>query len=273
VADTYFQKGTAVRLMPGGSRARLGEARRGAKIFELHSTRPVAIPPRFAVWEVTDFDTRDDHLYGRACDDLIGVSCILAALIELRRARAKVDVIGALTRAEEVGFHGALALATGDYLPKQSLVISLETSKELPGAKMGKGVIIRVGDRSSVFDSAATRFLGELAGELKQQQLSFNFQRALMSGGTCEGSAYQEFGFKVAALCVALGNYHNCGAKNKIRSEFVSVNDSLNMIALLVAAANAMSRYDELAGRFPKRLKNLLREARTSLTKSSCLRN
>jgi hypothetical protein len=37
----------------------------------------------------------------------------------------------------------------------------LETSRELPGVKMGGGVILRVGDKASIFDSEATRFLAE----------------------------------------------------------------------------------------------------------------
>ena len=41
-----------------------------------------------------------------------------------------------------------------------------------------------------------------------------------MSGGTCEATAYQEFGFQTAAVCVALGNYHNCGPRNRIAAEF-----------------------------------------------------
>ena len=61
-----------------------------------------------------------------------------------------------ISRAEEVGFQGALTVASSRQLPKDSLVISLETSRELPPVKMGQGVIIRVGDRASIFDSAAT---------------------------------------------------------------------------------------------------------------------
>ena len=59
-------------------------------------------------------------------------------------------------RAEEIGFHGALAVAAKRGVPKNSLIVSLETSRELPGVKMGQGVILRVGDRTSIFDSEAT---------------------------------------------------------------------------------------------------------------------
>jgi endoglucanase len=88
---------------------------------------------------------------------------------------------------------------THEILPSNSLIISLETSRELPGVKMGQGVILRVGDRASVFDSGASRFLAEVAGNLGAKEKNFRFQRALMSGGTCEATAYQEFGFQSAA--------------------------------------------------------------------------
>src|SRR5256885_5186875 len=53
-------------------------------------------------------------------------------------SRAKVNVLGLISRAEEVGFRGALAAAAGKQLPARSLVISLETSRELPGVNMGE---------------------------------------------------------------------------------------------------------------------------------------
>src|SRR6185295_15601887 len=102
---------------------------------------------------------RRGQIHGRACDDLGGVAAILATLIELKRRRARVNVIGVISRAEEVGFLGAMAVAAAKELPKNSLVVSLETSRELPGVKMGEGVILRVGDRTSIFDSAGMRFL------------------------------------------------------------------------------------------------------------------
>jgi hypothetical protein len=123
------------------------------------------------------------------------------------------------------------------------------------------GVILRVGDKASIFDSASTRFLAEVAGEM-QKQGGFRFQRALMSGGTCEASAYQEFGYTCAAVCVALGNYHNCGPRDRIAAEYVSVDDAVSMVELLAAAAKRMPHFKRLAGRLPARLNKLLAEAR-----------
>jgi endoglucanase len=221
--------------------------------------------PAFAVWELEDFAVRNGRIYGRACDDLIGVAAILAVMIELKRTRAAVKVIGLISRAEEVGLHGALGAAASGGVPAGALVISLETSRELPGVRMGEGVILRVGDRTSIFDPAATRFLMEVARDLKRIRKDFTFQRALMSGGTCEATAYQEFGFQTAALCVALGNYHNCAPGNRIRPEHVSARDACGMVDLLLEAARQLRHYRAITGRLAKRLKRLLAEGRKKL--------
>lgn len=265
VPDSYFRRGVRLRLLPGITPARLGSRLGREKEFELLVDGPFEAMPTFAVWELPDFVVRGKEIHGRVCDDLIGVASILATMIDLKRLRARVNVIGVLSRAEEVGFHGALALADSKRLPKRSLVISLETSKELPPAKMGRGVILRVGDRTSIFDSASTRFLNEVAADLQRKDKSFQFQRALMSGGTCEGTAYQEFGFQTAALCVALGNYHNCGPSNRISAEYVNVDDALGMIRLLTEAARQMARFNYHTAKLPDRLKALLREGKHRL--------
>jgi putative aminopeptidase FrvX len=269
VPDGYFRRGIPVRLMPGAALARLGPRSGKPKEFKLLASRMPESAPNFAVWGLEDFTVRKGLIQGRACDDLVGVASILAALIELKRRRARVNVIGVISRAEEIGFRGAMAVAAGSRLPKNSLVISLETSRELPCVKMGQGVILRVGDRTSIFDSEAMRFLGEVASGLKSRNKKFQFQRGLMSGGTCEATAYQEFGFQTAAVCVALGNYHNCADNNRIAAEFVSVTDALNMTDLLVSAAKEMPRYPKLIGKLPKRLAAMLRDAKPRLRKTA----
>ncbi|MFM1768441.1 MAG: putative aminopeptidase YsdC [Verrucomicrobiota bacterium] len=269
VPEDYFRPGIPVRLLPGGQPARLGRRLPGARRHELRPDRATPgqppAPPRFAVWELEDFAVRGGRIHGRACDDLIGVAAILATLIELKRQRARVHVTGILARAEEVGFQGALTVAAARGVPPDSLIVSLETSRELPPVRMGRGMIVRVGDRASTFSSAATRFLAEVAAALAAEQPGFLHQRALMSGGTCEATAYQEFGYEVAAVCVALGHYHNCGPRGRIAAEFVSVADALGMVRLLTAAAGRMGDYRRLAGRLPARLRGLLAEGRRRL--------
>jgi endoglucanase len=209
-----------------------------------------------------------DRITGRACDDLIGAATILHVMAKLARSKSRVNVIGVLSRAEEVGFHGALALAESRRLPKNGLLISLETSRELPGVQMGRGVIIRTGDRTSIFDSTSSRFLSEVANKLAAGG-SFTSQRALMSGGTCEATAYQEFGYRSAAVCVALGNYHNCAADETIRAEYVSLSDAESMSLLLESCATEYKNFERITRALPQRLKKSAREAKRLLKKTS----
>jgi putative aminopeptidase FrvX len=268
VPDQYFRSGIPLRLLPGNTPARLGQRIGTDKRFEARATattQPHHPHPEFAVWELDDFVVRSGRIHGRSCDDLIGVASVLATLIELKRGRSRAHAIGVISRAEEIGFQGALTVAASGLLPKASLVISLETSKELPPTEMGKGVILRVGDRTSIFDSESMRFLGEVAAGLQAKDSKFAFQRALMFGGTCEATAYQELGFKTAAVCVALGNYHNCHPQRRIAAEYVSLADACSMVELLVEATKQMRGYAKLTGKLPRRLRDLLKEAKLNL--------
>jgi putative aminopeptidase FrvX len=268
VDDPYFKAGIPLRLMPGGSSAILGKRLPGkTRVFEVSARNASAERPRYAVWDLVDFDLKDDRITGRACDDLIGAATILDVMANLARSKARVNVIGVLSRAEEVGFHGALALAQARSLPSKSLVISLETSRELPGVQMGRGVIIRTGDRTSIFDSTATRFLTEVANQLRKSG-SFTFQRALMSGGTCEATAYQEFGYRCAAVCVALGNYHNCGTDETIQEEYVSLSDAQSMSLLLESCAIEFKNFQKITRQLPARLKKSATEAKRLLRRT-----
>jgi endoglucanase len=271
VADSYFRRGTPVRLMPGAVPALLGKRMGKERAFELKAIHksgpnrgaPEPLEPQFAVWELPDFEVRGGRIHGRSCDDLIGVACILATLIDLKKSGSTVHVLGLISRAEEIGFQGALTLAAGRMIPRNGLVVSLETSRELPPVKMGQGVIVRVGDRTSIFDSKATRYLTEIAAGLQKRGLKF--QRALMSGGTCEATAYQELGFTTCAVCVALGNYHNCAPKDRIGAEFISIDDALGMIVLLVEAARQLRSFERITAQLPQRLQRLLQNAKKML--------
>ena len=186
----------------------------------------------FAMWDLPAFELREGRIFSRACDDLIGCTAIVALFHELERTGAEACAYGLFTRAEEVGFVGAIRLAQSGRVPLSLTVVSLETSSEKGGpAKMGAGVIVRVGDRTSIFDDAATASLMEAA-----RAADIPVQRCLMSGGTCEATAYQLYGYRSAGLCVALGNYHNCGPDTQIASEFVSVDDVAGMVRLMTAA-------------------------------------
>ena len=205
----------------------------------------------FAMWDLPAFSLEHSRIYSRACDDLIGCAVIVAMFHELERIGAEGSCFGLFTRAEEVGLVGATLLAQSGRIPKDVTVISLETSSELGGsARMGAGVVVRVGDRTTIFDDTATVTLAGLAAKN-----SIPFQRCLMSGGTCEGTSYQLHGYRTGALCVALGNYHNCGPDTTIATEYVSLPDVEAMTRLCIAAASTgagADPHEELRGKFQK---------------------
>ncbi len=213
----------------------------------------------FAMWDLPAFEVREGRLHARACDDLIGCAAILALFRELEEAGAEASVLGLFTRAEEVGFVGAIQLAKSGLVARDVTVVSLECSSERsPGAgRMGEGVIIRVGDKTSIFDDAATRALTSLAAENQ-----IPHQRCLMSGGTCEATAYQLYGYRSAALCVALGNYHNCGPDTTIATEFVSLEDVRGLVRLLVAASTSSAGSDPVVALREKLEKGVEKHAR-----------
>jgi len=269
VPKEHILPGVPVLLLPGqvpGVVARVVEAEKKVVCLRPSSGGTPDVPFTHAVWDLPAFQLDGDRLTGRACDDLVGCAVALAVLAMLKRQGVKGRFIAVLARAEEVGFQGALMVAEERAIPESSLVISLETSKEMPPIAMGRGVILRVGDRSSIFDSAATRFLAEVAADMAKAG-AFPHQRALMSGGTCEATAYQEYGLRSAAVCVALGNYHNCGAENTIQAEYVSLADVVSMGALLLEACRRHAEFEALAGRLRGRLEKLADEGRELLLK------
>jgi endoglucanase len=164
-----------------------------------------------------------------------------------------------LTRAEEEGFVGAIAAAQdGKLLKKSDRLISIECSAEQSYAKQSDGVVIRVGDRTSVFNSAFTYFIRQQADALADKWKDFKFQTALMPGGTCEGTVFDAWGYIAAAVCVPLGNYHNMNMKTgKIGPEYVDLRDWNNMVRLLTAvaknAASFTSDHAELKKKLLKR--------------------
>lgn len=188
--------------------------------------------------------------YSRAIDDLGGVAAALAMLDELSRsksARPQGPVVALLTRAEEDGFGGAIAAALNRrMLGKSDRIIAIECSAQQAYARQGDGCIIRIGDKTSIFNSGLSYFLTQQARELAKTDKTFRYQRALMPGGTCEATVYDAFGLQAAAACVPLGNYHNMDQKRKkIGPEYIDINDWRNMTKLFVRIARRGHEYEE----------------------------
>jgi endoglucanase len=187
------------------------------------------------MWDLPACRIRGDRLYSRACDDLVGCISVLAMLDELHRRRIRKKVMAIFTVAEEFGFQGAIHLCVNKRIPKNTKLIAIETSSQLPTAKIGDGVVIRVGDAASIFTPGFTDFLIDAARRVQSRDKSFKYQRKLMDGGTCESTVYNRFGYTNAAVCIPLGNYHNRNIKTgKIAAEYVSLSDLENMVKLFL---------------------------------------
>ncbi|MEX2545428.1 MAG: hypothetical protein WD316_09925 [Phycisphaeraceae bacterium] len=220
-------------------------------------------------WELPGPRVEGDRLLAPACDDLAGVAAALAALERVAAAPAgdgtgatgsvAGDVAGGvagdvrvlLTRAEEVGFIGAIAACHSGILPRRSRIVALENSKAFDESPIGGGPILRVGDRTSTFDPDLTYRLGRVADASAQTDgnTSFTWQRKLMAGGTCEASAYQAHGYTAACLCLPLGNYHNMNdAIGRIDSETISVADYDHLVTWLAAIASRLDADDATLG-------------------------
>jgi putative aminopeptidase FrvX len=198
----------------------------------LETGHPVCSFGPFAMWDLPPFELRDGCVCSRACDNLVGCAVMLSTLQALTSDAVCANVTMLFTRAEEVGLLGAVHVAKSGLIAKDMPLISLETSAERAPAVMHQGVIVRVGDKTSVFDSGLVAGLTALAlGE------KIPFQRCLMPGGTCEATAFQLYGYKSVGLCVALGNYHNCTPSGTIGSEYVSHADVQGMLSLCIAVA------------------------------------
>lgn len=248
VRKPYF-KGTRVRFFPDGGEVRgrvtsVREISRGEKQVRLRTTGEVP-KGTIGMWDLRAFRQKGERLYGRAMDDLAGVAAILALLDALHRGRVNGEAAGLFTRAEEAGLNGATAFGLTRGIPRtRSRIVTVETSRALPNARLGAGPIIRVGDRRMVFDAAITRFMEVVAEGLAKKQGKFRVQRRLMDGGTCESTTFGVLGYRAGATCVALGNYHNMAPDGKIREEYIHAEDLHALVCLFVAMVKRRAEID-----------------------------
>ncbi len=186
------------------------------------------------MWDFKPYRVSGDYLYSRSCDDGIGCVLLLAILDHFFTNNDQCAFSILFTSAEESGLHGAKYICANKLLAKGLIPISLETSRELPSAKIGDGVIIRVGDSRSIFTPDITDTTVQIARKIKSHNKSFLFQRKLMDGGQCEASVFYSFGYQTGALCIPLGNYHNRNFHKKTtESEYVSITDIINAFTLI----------------------------------------
>ena len=242
----------AGRRLPAATAGPHGNADARAVLIRLLDDDPGDIPvPSPAVFDLPDFRADDDYLVMRAADDLAGCGSILAALDRLRDAPPAGDVYGVFTRAEEVGLVGARLLAESGALPPDTLVVSLESSRTLPGAEIGAGPVIRTGDAGSTFNYDAESALIRAREILSAQSDGdgFQCQRQLMSGGVCEASAFLAYGYRATGMAFPLGNYHNGAPDGSIAAEYIHRDDYRHGAALITEAARQVAQRGDTAFR------------------------
>ena len=189
--------------------------------------------PLPAVPDLPDCIIDEDLVRMRAADDLAECAAILTALEMVAQSPVKGSVYGLFTRAEEVGLIGARLVAENELLPKNTVIVSVETSSALPGAEIGQGVVIRTGDRTATFDYEAEVYLNTAVDRIRSSDPGFKVQRQLMSAGGCEAAAFKAFGYNVTGLALPLGCWHNRG-ESGVELEIISTNDFLGETLLIV---------------------------------------
>lgn len=262
VPKEMFRRGARVRFYTtdGVVRARIRRRLAGEKRVELTGAANLRRGD-FGSWDLPMFRCCSGQIRAAGIDDVLGVVTILATLSEVARRRLQTNVWGVFTRAEEVGFPGAIEAARSGRIPREALAVSLETSKERPWARIGNGPVIRVGDRTAMFDAGAAWFLTETA-----RGSAIRAQRCLMDGGTCEATAFAAHGYRVGGLCVPLGNYHNIGPGKRPAAEYVSASDAAGLVALTTEAARQWPRFETVTDGLRKRVDRIYRSAPRKLS-------
>lgn len=212
-------------------------------------------PGDIAMWRFRQTRQKKGLFRAPACDDLAGAAAALSAL-DAARGNSDLRHFGVmLTRAEEVGLIGAIHAAKNRTIPDDARLLSIETSRELPNARIGDGPIVRIGDRATIFDHELSNLVC-----LAAEEMDLRHQRKLMDGGGCEATAFGVYGYRATGLCLALGNWHNRGNLDAVEAgdvgaavpklEEISLDDYHGLVELLLVAARAVdgasSRIDSL---------------------------
>ncbi|MFA6003000.1 MAG: hypothetical protein WC881_02925 [Elusimicrobiota bacterium] len=210
----------------------------------------------FAILALTPCAVEKGWVRSRSIDDLMGAAIALEALRRAIRSRIRVNLKVLLHRAEEVGFVGALDFARQGYASPDDSIISIEASRQLPGARPGRGPVIRLGDKACMFDPNLIALLDAAAARLKARRI--RTQRRRLIGGTCEATAYLAHGYETAGVALPLVNYHNGIGAKKVAPEMIRLSDALGCVALLLEAAGLFPAA-ALRGRLRQRLAGIHR--------------
>jgi endoglucanase len=252
VNDPYFEN-AQVEIVDGSGtahRARVVRLDSSAKPFKRVRARLAKRRLSFTIapgdigrWRLPRPVIRGGLLYTHACDDLAAVAAALATLDVMSGTKGFEHVGLLFTRAEEIGFIGAIAACKLKTVEKSARLICLENSRSFAESPIGAGPVLRVGDKMSVFGPALTNAIGAIMMDHGKENPQFKWQRKLMPGGTCEATTFTTYGYTSTCLCLPLGNYHNMrdiDAVNagkrpaRVGAEFISVSDFHGLVEMLI---------------------------------------
>jgi len=237
----------------------------------LSEPQPVTVGS-IGTWDLPDPEIIEDAdgnriFYTNACDDLAALAAALCALDELRSINDTNDTRVLLTRAEEIGFIGAIGASRDGFMPKDSRIIALENSRAFDDSPIHGGPIVRVGDRISVFSPDLTGAVAKVAetiaggpsmpvaSQKNSEMPKWKWQRKLMAGGACEASVFCAYGYTATCVCLPLGNYHNManltqaqagiheqefGTPPRVGREHIGVGDFEGMVDLLIECGRSL---------------------------------
>lgn len=133
-----------------------------------------------------DFQETEKHILSKALDDRIG--CFLALEV-LGQINSEDDLYFAFTAQEEVGARGAKTAAAA-ILPDLAIIIdttiSYDTPTERNQTSLGKGVAIKVMDRSILVSPKIKNWMAEIAA---QHQIGHQWE-IITAGGTDSGPVH-----------------------------------------------------------------------------------
>ncbi|MGV6813958.1 MAG: hypothetical protein ACWA5W_02995 [Phycisphaerales bacterium] len=265
-SDTCFTMGTIGEEIKATNDKGEAESCKPFKRYTCTLDESAAIEPgTIGTWDLPDAKIVDDEfggiLHTNACDDLAAVAAALSAIDELAQLKEAGSDIGDVrvlfTRAEEVGFIGAIGASKDGFMPKGARIIALENSRAFPDSPIHGGPIVRVGDRISIFSPELTGAVAKVAERIAggpsmptasqktSEMPKWKWQRKLMAGGACEASVYCAYGYCSTCVCLPLGNYHNMAGlaeaqqgthegTPRVGCEFVGLDDYAGMVDLLV---------------------------------------
>lgn len=227
-------------------------------------------PGDLARWDLPDPEVIDGILHTHACDDLAALVAALSALDALRESSELGTTSVLLTRAEEIGFIGAIAACKHGTIPAGSRVIALENSRSFPESPIGGGPIVRVGDRISTFSPTLTAAVAKVCESIvKRREESgdepFRWQRKLMPGGACEASCFQAYGHEATCVCLPLGNYHNMANLDVVEKgepgweahavagrEHIALSDFHGLVDMLIEAGKGLGDVETIEQKMEK---------------------